>query len=42
MSGVYTFVLSHSFDVSEFLPARLWTRADDARWLVSMKREAVA
>ncbi|MGA2069370.1 MAG: hypothetical protein ABSG86_30750 [Thermoguttaceae bacterium] len=36
MSGVYTFALPHSFDVSEFLPARLWTRADDARWLVSV------
>jgi hypothetical protein len=35
MNGTYTFTLPRGFDVSEFLPARLLTRADDARWLVS-------
>jgi hypothetical protein len=30
----YTLILPRSFAPSEFLPARLLTRADDARWLV--------
>jgi hypothetical protein len=35
MSSGYTFTLPRSFDPSEFLPPRLLTRADDARWLIS-------
>ena len=35
MSSPYAFTLPRSFDPCEFLPHRLWTRADDARWLVS-------
>ena len=35
MSSPATFTLPRSFDPCEFLPARLLTRADDARWLIS-------
>ena len=31
----YMFDLPRTFDPAEFLPTRLLTRADDARWLVS-------
>ena len=35
MSSAYTFDLPRSFDPCDFLPSRLLTRADDARWLIS-------